>query len=246
MGRGALTSHQTKSEKHKRLMKNLSAFLVKPKPKSSADNREDSVSNKSNDVSGETSEKYKQQATLEAVVNNSEKLKAEIIWTLKTVSSVYSNNSSKDNSSLFYAMFLYSKIAKDMRLGADKVNFVKVNFGIAPVFKNALTESIKKSEFYVSSFYESLNDNTQNCEMNVLIHYFDADDNKIKTRYLDLPFLGHSTHRDLLREYNKALKDFCENNLAQISMDDPNVNLKLLEKINEELTSNEFHRIISI
>ena len=53
-------------------MKNLSAFLVKPKPKSSADNRQDSVNNKSNDVSGETNEENKQQATLEVVVNNSE------------------------------------------------------------------------------------------------------------------------------------------------------------------------------
>ena len=53
-------------------MKNLSAFLVKLKPKSSADNRQGSVSNKSNDVSGETNEENKQQATLEVIVNNSE------------------------------------------------------------------------------------------------------------------------------------------------------------------------------
>ena len=70
-------------------MKNLSAFLVKPKPESSADNRQDSVSKESNDVSCETYVKNKQQATLEIAVNNSEKLKAEIIWTLKTVSSGY-------------------------------------------------------------------------------------------------------------------------------------------------------------
>ena len=89
MGRGALTSHQTKSERHKHLMKNLSAFLVKPKPESSADNRQDSLSNKSNDVSCETYAKNKLQAALEIAVNNSEKLKAEIIWTLKTVSSGY-------------------------------------------------------------------------------------------------------------------------------------------------------------
>ena len=103
MGRGALNSHQTKSEKHNRLIKILSAFLVKPKLKSSADNRQESVSNKSNDVGGETSEKNKQQANLEVAVNNSEKFKAEIIWTLKTLSSGYSNNSSKGISNLFYA-----------------------------------------------------------------------------------------------------------------------------------------------
>ena len=72
--------------------------------------------------------------------------------------------------------------------------------------------------------------------MDVLICYFDADDNKIKPRYLDSHFLGNSTHTGLLREYSKALKDLCENKLVQISMDDPNVNLKLLEKIIEEQT----------
>ena len=46
----------------------------------------DSVSSKSNDVIGETNKKNKQQAALEVVVNNSDKLKAEIIWTLKTIS----------------------------------------------------------------------------------------------------------------------------------------------------------------
>ena len=86
------------------------------------------------------------------------------------------------------------------------------------------------------SFDESLNDNTQNCETDVLIRYFDADDNRIKFCYLDSHFLGYSTHADLLREYNKALKDLCENELVQISMDGTNVNLKLLEKINEERT----------
>ena len=87
-------------------------------------------------------------------------------------------------------MFLDSKITKDMRLGADKVKYV-INFGIAPAFKNALTESIKKSEFYIVSFDKSLNDNTQNCDMDVVIRYFDADGNKIKTRFLDSHFLGN-------------------------------------------------------
>ena len=104
-------------------------------------------------------------------MNNSEKLKVEIICTLKIVYSGYSNNSSKDISNLFYVMFPDSKIAKDTRLGDDKVKYV-INFGIPPVFKNALTEFIKKPEFYVISFDESLNDNTQNCKMDVLICYF--------------------------------------------------------------------------
>ena len=48
-----------------------------------------------------------------------------------------------------------------------------------------LVESIKLSECYVVCFDESLNNETQNCEMDVLIRFFDAKDNKVKTRYLD-------------------------------------------------------------
>ena len=107
-------------------MNNLGAFQVQTKPKSPADNRQDFVSNKPNDISGETNAKNKQQATLEVAVHNSEKL-GDIIWTLKTVSSGYSSNSSKDICNLFYAMFPDSKIAKDMRLGTDKVKYV-INF----------------------------------------------------------------------------------------------------------------------
>ena len=55
-----------------------------------------------------------------------------------------------------------------MRLGADKVKYV-INFGIEPVFKNTLTESRTKFEFYGVIFNESWNDNTQNCEMDLLI-----------------------------------------------------------------------------
>ena len=99
-----------------------------------------------------------------------------------------SNDSGKDISNLFCAMFPDSNTVKDMRLGADKVKCI-INFGIAPVFKNALTESIKKSEFCVVSFDESLNDNTQNCEMDMLICYFDAYDNKISLIILIQTFL---------------------------------------------------------
>ena len=76
-------------------------------------------------------------------MSKSEKRKADIIWTLRTVSSGYSNNSSKDTSNLFYAKFSDSKIVKDMRLGADKVKYV-INFGIAPVFKKRFSRIYKE------------------------------------------------------------------------------------------------------
>ena len=109
-----------------------------------------------------------------------------------------------------------------------------------------LVESIKLSECYVFCFDESLNNETQNCEMDVLIRFFDAKDNKVKNCYLDSQYLGHSMHSDLIRGYDEAVKDLDEKKLVQISMDGPNVSLKMLQNINEECTANEFHNLISI
>ena len=88
-GKAALISHQTNSKKHLTYMKNMTAFLTSPKPKSSSGHKSSANTSKGNEGS-------KQQSTLEGIVNNSDKRKAEIIWALKSVCSGYSYNSSKD------------------------------------------------------------------------------------------------------------------------------------------------------
>ena len=64
---------------------------------------------------------------------------------------------------------------------------------------------------------------------------------KFVERALSCLSWGEGLYTYLLRECNKALKDLCEDKLAQMSMDGLRVNLKLLKKVHEELTSNEFH-----
>ena len=67
-------------------------------------------------------------------------------------------------------MFTDSNIAKSITVVADKMRYV-VNFGIAPVFKSILIDSVKKKEVFVALFDESLNEQTQNCEMDILIRF---------------------------------------------------------------------------
>ena len=81
-------------------------------------------------------------------------------------------------------MFPDSKIAKSFELGATKLKYV-INFGIAPYFRDIL----QRSDCFVISFDESLNDYTQNCQMDILIRYFDHVDDRVKTHYLDSNFL---------------------------------------------------------
>ena len=71
MEKAALISHQTKSKK------NMSAFLTSLKPKYSSGHKS-SASNEAN--TSKDNEGGKLQSTLELIVNNSDKLKAEINW----------------------------------------------------------------------------------------------------------------------------------------------------------------------
>ena len=61
--------------------------------------------------------------------------------------------------------------------------------------------------------------------MDVLIRYFDSVDRKVKMRYFDSRFLGHSTHRDLFDQYKIAVQGLDDCKICQISMDGPSVNL---------------------
>ena len=95
------------------------------------------------------------------MLKDSQKQKTEIVWALKSVLSGYFNNSCAVISKIFTCMFPDSKIAKSFELGATKLKYV-INFGIAPYFKDILYNHLKKSNCFVISFDESLNDYTQN------------------------------------------------------------------------------------
>ena len=107
---------------------------------------------------------------------------------------------------------------------------------------------LKKSEsdLYVICFDESLNDVTQSCQMDVLTRYFNSVDRNVKKRYLDSRFLGHSTHRDLFDQYNITVQGLDNCKICQISMDGPSVNLKFLQKVQDNRAENEQPALINI
>ena len=54
------------------------------------------------------------------------------------------------------------------------------NHGIGPYFKGLLIDSLKKSDCFVLSLNESLNDVLQSCEIDLLLRYFYSDDFTVK------------------------------------------------------------------
>ena len=141
---------------------------------------------------------------------------------------------------LFESMSPDSAIAKSFQLGADKIGYI-TNYGITPYFKGLLVDYLKKSDSFVASFDESLNDVLQWCEMDLLFRYFDSDDFTVKIRYYDSRFFGRATHQDLVKQFNDGMKQLDVNKLIQISMDGPSVNHKFLEKVSKEKKGDEQH-----
>ena len=120
-----------------------------------------------------------QRGPLVLMLNDSARWKSEITEALKSVCSGYSNNSSSDINEVFSTMFPDSKIAQIFQLGPDKLKYY-YNLGIVPYLKDVFKEMLKKSDLYVVCFDESLNDVARNCQMDVLIRYFDSVDRKVK------------------------------------------------------------------
>ncbi|KAL1417424.1 hypothetical protein MTO96_006167 [Rhipicephalus appendiculatus] len=85
---------------------------------------------------------------------------AEILWTLKMVTSHYSYNSSSHTGDLFRKMFPDSSIAKAFSCGEKKSAYV-VCRGLRPFFLSSLKREVGQSDGYTILFHKSLNDYLQ-------------------------------------------------------------------------------------
>ena len=67
--------------------------------------------------------------------------------------------------------------------------------------------------------------------MDLLLRYWDNHDQQVKVRYWDSKFLGHTTNKDLLIEFNKSVDIIDLSKIIQVSMDGPSVNLKFMQEL---------------
>ena len=64
--------------------------------------------------------------------------------------------------------------------------------------------------------------------MDVMVKYWDEEENEVRTRYLGSTFSGYSTAVDLMDKPNEVIKHLDLAKVYQISMDGPAVNIKFL------------------
>ncbi|KAH6946523.1 hypothetical protein HPB50_013786 [Hyalomma asiaticum] len=141
--------------------------------------------------------------------------------------------------------FSTCEVAAKVQLGKDKVGYT-ICHGIAPYFHNMLLSSLVIVPYLVVCFDEALNKVTQKHQMDVLIKYWDAADNSVKTRCLTSCFLGHTCAEDLASAFRKAVQEIEGSKSLQLSMDGPNVNFQFLQSLKEELHESDESHILDI
>lgn len=214
MGESALKSHM-KSAKHSGVMKAAAGsavlnYLAPRTDERRASTSESAVSSQAMDLEGACK-------THEMVTD------AEILWTLKVVTSHYSYRSSSQTADLFRRMFPDSELAKAFSCGEKKCSYIACH-GLRPFFQAALQQEIENSDCYVVLFDESGNDFLHQKQMDVHVRYWNSSHN-VATRYLTSVFMGHATAEDIQEKLLKALEPLPLGKIAQISMDGPNVNI---------------------
>ena len=172
--------------------------------------------------------------SVDCFATNMEHLKAEVIWTLHTVVTHSSFRSNEGISGLFSAMFPDSPVARKFTCGEDKTSNLTVH-GLAPHFSTLLRDEVRNAESYVLLFDESLNTVIKQKQCDIHVRLWDSKRNEVNTHFAKSLFLGHATADDLYYCIYPVIEEYGSKNLVQISMDGPNVNWKLYERINTEL-----------
>ena len=219
-GRGALTDH-ARGGKHIEAVKKIANFF---QPSPAAQQR-----------------KLDQLETL----SEEEKVKAQILWLMKSINSGFSNNATDDVGDVLRRMDPNSKVLAAFNMKKTKAAYI-INHGLAPYYRDLLYEQINVTDVVVLSFDESHNDVIKKGEMVLMVRYWCSSENMVKVRYLDSTFLGHAKENDLLVHFNKMCSKLDRSKIFHISLDGPNVNHSFMRSLKRDWENQMMHKLLDI
>ena len=142
-------------------------------------------------------------------------------------------------------MFPDSQIAKSFRLWETKCSCYLV-FGLAPYFKETLSENIRSSPLYSVSFDESVNHHIQEEQMDVQVHCWDPETVQAITQYLDSRFFCRPNASKIQEELHEGLSPLDEKAMIILCMDGPNKNCAVLSKVQDHRNKNKLPQIMDV
>lgn len=249
MGLSAVKNH-LKGDKHIKMMGHQKSNILQFMTPSSTSSSTKSLATVSSDApvttptfSSPNDQQVIKKSDLAPYIMKDEVTRAEVQWCMFSVKNNLSNRTAAAAVDLFKVMLSNDDVVNQMKLGRDKVAYTIVH-GIAPYIKKELDCSVTKQPFFVVCFDESLNKVSQRGQMDVHLRFW--QDNKVVTRFYTSEFLGHATADNLVFAFNSALQSLDMTKVLQIGLDGPNVNLKALRLIQEDLSQTSESKILDI
>ena len=142
----------------------------------------------------------------------------------------YSDRPNHEFGDILRTMCPTSPEAKCFKMGCNKLKYV-VNHRLYP--------------FITIMFDGSLNEIVQQSEMDVFVCFWDIDRHKVSSRFYNSQFLGPTTHLDVLPSLDDSIKKIDYTRMIQVSMDEPNTNLKVLEGISKRGLKGNYHNLLT-
>ena len=143
---------------------------------------------------------------------------------------------------LFRKMFPDIQVAKSCQLSKTKCAYYVV-FGLAPYFKELLVKDIKLSPFYL---LEGLNNKLQEEETDISIRFWDDTAGEAATRYFESRFFKWPNVGNILEELFKATTNLLIKSLSMLSMDGPNTNCSVNEKLKNIWSREEVPQLFEV
>ena len=136
-------------------------------------------------------------------------------------------------------LFPDSQIAQKFSCGKTKCSYL-ITHGLASYFHDRMLASLKDDDVkYVISLDESLNRTQQQEQMDVIIHFWDNEKNKVCSRYFDSSFLGHTSAPRPPKEFTEFAYHTEPNGVNPTFYGWTSTNWKLLDELSEDRANSD-------
>lgn len=184
---------------------------------------------------------------LQLIDNRDAVTRAEIIWTMKNVSSNFSGKSCDDLGQTFKNMFPNEPACKDFTLASSKLSYM-VSDCVGPHFRDIFLNDVRKSEaHYTLCFDETTNDASQK-ELQTSIRYYSENQKRILEAHLETFFIENGKAETIVKYLFLSLSNakLPIERLLTLSRDGPNVNKKVFRLMQEEFRKRTGKNLIDI
>ena len=164
-----------------------------------------------------------------------ETLRAELIWSLKVVSSHYSLASFDNIKDALNAMFP-GKIPDDFSMSSSKVLYM-VSEATGPHFKKIVVDDVLNSQSTYTIHYDETTNAQIQKQLDIKIRFWSVVQGKVRVHHLQSYLMGHATGAQLSQRLISAIHDngLTLNFLQMLESDGPNVNKTVWNLVNEQV-----------